>query len=202
MLVTVNGAVPVATFEVSVLATTAPEVTKLPPVTFPVAAITPDAPILPILALPVTFNVPAIFAPVPVTTITLALPATLRLMLPLAAGMFKFELPFETFDTEVMIPVSCEPLPIKKLAAKLPLASRTATVFAVFAVAVLKPSSKSALRFATTVVDVTVSGAVPVAIFETSLDPLMLPVAVRLPVMFKSPGGIVLVLIQAVCALL
>jgi hypothetical protein len=75
-------------------------------------------------------------------------------------------------------------------------------VFAVLAVAVLYPSNKSALRLVTRVVDDTVSGAVPVAIFETSLEPLMLPVAVRLPVIFKSPGGIVLVLIQAVCALL
>jgi hypothetical protein len=123
-------------------------------------------------------------------------------MFPFAAGIFKFELPFETFDTDVMMPVSCEPLPMKKLAAKLPLASRTATVFAVLAVAVLYPSSKSALRLETRVVDDTVSGAVPVATFEINLTPLMLPVAVRLPLTLKSPDGAAAVLIQAVCALL
>ena len=80
--------------------------------------------------------------------------------------MFTFELPFETFETEVMMPDNWLPLPIKKLAAKLPLASRTATVLAVFPDAELNPSSKSALRFETTVVDDTTRGAVPVVTFE------------------------------------
>ena len=52
------------------------------------------APILPTLALPVAFNVPAMFAPVAVTTRTLAVPLTERFMLPAAAGMLTFDVPF------------------------------------------------------------------------------------------------------------
>jgi len=50
------------------------------------------APILPTLALPVTFNVPATLAPVPVTT-RVVLPTAVRLTLPLAVGILTFELP-------------------------------------------------------------------------------------------------------------
>ena len=50
----------------------------------------------PTLALPVTFNVPATFAPVPVTTTIFALPTAEILTLPFAAGIFTFELPFES----------------------------------------------------------------------------------------------------------
>lgn len=75
VLVTVNGAVPVATLEVNVL------------------AITPVAPKLPTLALPVAFNVPDILTPAPVTTKTLAFPTALMFTFPLADGMFTFEFP-------------------------------------------------------------------------------------------------------------
>ena len=61
----------------------------LPVVKIPVAA-----PILPTLALPVTFAVPAIFAPVPVTTKMFAFPIAEMFTFPFAAGMFTFELPF------------------------------------------------------------------------------------------------------------
>ena len=47
----------------------------------------PAVPKLPTLALPVAFNVPAMLAPVPVTTSMFALPATSKLMFPFAAGM-------------------------------------------------------------------------------------------------------------------
>ena len=50
--VTVSGAVPVAIFEVNVLATTAPAVLILPPPILPVAVIKPPVPMLPMLALP------------------------------------------------------------------------------------------------------------------------------------------------------
>ena len=50
----------------------------------------------------------------------------------------------------------------------LPSALRTATVFAVLATAELYPSSKSALRFETKVVEETTNGAVPVEVFEIS----------------------------------
>ena len=65
-----------------------PAVVKLPPVTLPVAlsvvANTPVVPKLAKLALPDALSVPAMFAPVAVTTITLAVPATVIAMLPLA----------------------------------------------------------------------------------------------------------------------
>ena len=48
------------------------------------------------IKLPVAFNVPEIFAPVPVTTNTLALPTALILTLPLATGMFILLLPLLT----------------------------------------------------------------------------------------------------------
>ena len=93
----------------------APAVTKLPPVTLPVATTnpavprlptlalpvtlnvpvnTPDvAPMLPTLALPVALNVPKTLAPVPVTTKTLAFPPTDKFTLPLTAGILTFETP-------------------------------------------------------------------------------------------------------------
>ena len=71
-----------------------PVVLRLPPDTLPVAMISPAVPKLPTLALPVAFNVPATLTPVPVTTATLALPATEMLTLPLAAGILMFVLPF------------------------------------------------------------------------------------------------------------
>ena len=69
---------------------------------------------LPVTKLPVILAVPFIFAPVPVTTNTLALPTADILTLPLAAGMFTLLLPLDT--PEVVIPVKYTPLPVKKLA--------------------------------------------------------------------------------------
>ena len=57
---------------------------------------------------------------------------------------------------------------MKKLADKLPLASRRAIVLAVFADAGVEPCNAFAFKLATTVVDVTASGAVPIATFEIS----------------------------------
>jgi len=62
-----------------------------------------------------------------------------------------------------------------------PLASRTTTVTGLTATEVSYPSSKSAFRFATLVVEVTVSGAVPFAMFETSIDAVTVPVAFKFP---------------------
>ena len=51
---------------------------------------------LPTVVLPVTFKVPAIFAPVPVITNMFALPTALILTFPFAAGMLTLLLPFES----------------------------------------------------------------------------------------------------------
>jgi hypothetical protein len=71
---------------------------------------------LPTVVLPVTFNVPAMFAPVPVIINIFALPATLVVTLPFAVTVtllfpFTIELPALT-----VIPVNKLPLPVKKLA--------------------------------------------------------------------------------------
>jgi len=60
---------------------------------------TPVAPMLFTLALPVTFNVPVIFAPVAVTTNTFAVPATLVVTLPLAPIMSTLLVPFAIEET-------------------------------------------------------------------------------------------------------
>ena len=52
----------------------------------------PDVTIFPTVALPVTFNVPAILAPVPVTT-NVVLPAAVRLTLPLTVGILTLLVP-------------------------------------------------------------------------------------------------------------
>ena len=83
------------------VALTTPAVVKLPPVTLPVATIRPAVPKLPTLALPVAFNVPDIFAPVPVTTIVV-LPADVRLMLPFTVGIVTLDVPLETPDVLIV----------------------------------------------------------------------------------------------------
>ena len=52
------------------------------------------APILPTLALPVAFNVPVMFAPVPVIT-RVVLPTAVMLTLPSAEGIATLEFPLE-----------------------------------------------------------------------------------------------------------
>ena len=104
---TVNGAVPVATFDSNVLATTLPAVVKLPPDTLPVAVINPPVPKLPTLALPVAFNVPATFTPVLVTTTTFAVPVALILTLPFADGILTLLLPFTiVVELEILFPLT------------------------------------------------------------------------------------------------
>jgi hypothetical protein len=65
------------------------------------------APMLPTLALPVAFSVPATLTPVPVITAIFALPALLILTLPFADGILTFELPFES-DVPIGMLVSKE----------------------------------------------------------------------------------------------
>ena len=60
--VTVNGAVPVATFEVSVLATTAPAVLRLPALALPVTASEVNVPTLVMLGCAAVVTVPAVVA--------------------------------------------------------------------------------------------------------------------------------------------
>ena len=140
------------------VAVTTPLVVKFPPLTLPVAVISPPVPKLPTLALPLVFNVPVILAPVEVTFIVAVLP-TIMFTLPPEVGILTFDVPFEI--RSVVSPVSCEPLPIKKLAAMLPLASLSAIVFAVFAVAAAAFDSKLAFKLATSVFEVTRNGVVP-----------------------------------------
>ena len=76
---TTNGAVPVATVDIS-----CPVTAKLPA-----------------LALPVAFRVPDTLTPVPVTTSTLALPFTDVLTLPFETGILTFEVPLA-----ILVPVA------------------------------------------------------------------------------------------------
>ncbi len=55
----------------------------------------------PNVTLPVMFAVPATFIPVPVTTITLALPTALKLIFPFAAGILTVEFPFANTPTKL-----------------------------------------------------------------------------------------------------
>ena len=109
----------------------------------PALVIIPDAVIDTTLAVPV------------IPKLTFALATIVTLLLPLVILV-------------VLKPVNADPLPIKKLALKLPLVSLSAIVLAVFAEAGALPCNALAFKFATTVVDVTTSGAVPVAIVEIS----------------------------------
>ena len=96
-------------------------------------------------------------------------------------------------------------VPLILLPVMLPLVSRTTTVFAVAAVAVSYPSNRSAFKFVTLVVDDTVNGAVPVAMFEISVGAVTLAVAptnatpklptLALPVTFKVPETFIPVLV-------
>ena len=79
--VTTNGAVPIAMLDMSCV-----------PEMLPVA-ITLPVPKLLTFALPVAFNVPAMFTPVPVITATLLVPPTLILTLPLLTGILTLLVP-------------------------------------------------------------------------------------------------------------
>jgi hypothetical protein len=94
-----------------------PPVTTLPTLALPVAVklladitlalliLPPEPPaveMLPAIKLPDTLSVPVIFAPVPVTTKTFALPADEILTLPFAAGILTLLLPFATLDVLIV----------------------------------------------------------------------------------------------------
>ena len=87
--------------------------TKLAPLMLPPVPV-------PTVKLPVTLAVPAIFAPVPVTTTIFALPTAEILTFPFAAGILIFELPFAIVLT--VIPVSADPLPTNPVAVIYPFA--------------------------------------------------------------------------------
>ena len=72
----------------------------------------PEPPVVkfPTTALPVTFNVPAIFAPVPVTT-NVVFPTAVRLILPLVLGIFTLLLPLASAPIKlpaVTLPVTAK----------------------------------------------------------------------------------------------
>ena len=76
-------------------------VNVLAEITFALVMLPPEplpAIILPADKLPVTLAVPLIFAPVPVITTTLALPAALKFILPFTAGMFTLLVPLLIFE--------------------------------------------------------------------------------------------------------
>ena len=137
-------------------------------------------PKLPTLALPDIFAVPVILAPVPVIVIVV-LPTAAIVTLPLAAGILTLLFPFEIELLLTEMPVKAEPFPMKKLALKLPFASRNAIVLAVFAVSVVAPFNKLAFKFATTVFEVTTNGAVPVAILLVNIFANITLAPVKLP---------------------
>ena len=102
MLVTVSGAVPVATFEVSVLATTAPAVFRLPALALPVTAREVNVPTDVMFGCAAVVTVPAVVAlvaapvnaPTNVVEVTLVKPATVVVVLPNASVV----LPNITFE--------------------------------------------------------------------------------------------------------
>ena len=156
---TVKGAVPVATFEVNVLATTAPAVFRLPALALPVTANEVRVPTLVILGCAAVTTVPAVVA------------------LPLNAPT-KVVAVIELFDRLAMRPVlvSSAIFPdaaFAKIRKLFPVPATALTKSATFACATFK--------FATRVVDVTVNGAVPVATFEIKVLAVMLPAVAKLP---------------------
>ena len=154
------------------VAATTPAVVKLPPDTLPVAVIRPAVPKLPTLALPVTDNTP------PVDMLpALALPVTVNEVSEPTLVIFGCAA-VVTVPAVVAAPLS---VAVMMFALKLPSASRITTVFPVAAVAVLNPSSKSAFKFVTLVVDATTNGAVPVATFDSNVEATTLPAVLRLP---------------------
>ena len=73
----------------------------------------PDVTMLPTVALPVTFNVPATLTPVPVTISILALPATLVVTFPFAdTNTLLFPLTI-VLPALTVIPVNKLPFPVK-----------------------------------------------------------------------------------------
>ena len=87
-------------------------------VILPVVATSVAVPKLPAFALPVTFSVPVMFAPVPVTTSMFALPATSKLILPFAAGILTSEFPFARLPTKlpaVTLPVTANEVNVPTL---------------------------------------------------------------------------------------
>ena len=88
------------------VALTDPAVNTLPP-----ALIVLLVSIFPPITLPLPVIVPNTETPVGVNTTTLPTLLTLIVTLALAVLIFKLLPPFTTLDTEVIMPVSCEPLP-------------------------------------------------------------------------------------------
>ena len=90
-----------------------PRVKILPPVIDPVALIKPDVDKFPPVILPFASTVPKILIPDGENTAIFPTVLTDMVTLALAVAIFKLLLPFTTLDTEVIIPVSCDPLPKK-----------------------------------------------------------------------------------------
>ena len=121
--------------------------------------------ILPAERFPDTLAVPVILAPVEVTFIV-ATPPTIMFTLPAETGILTLVEPLEIDapPPPPLMPVRNAPLPIKKLAARLPLASLNAIVLAVFDALDDAPDSKLAFKLATTEVLATNIGAPEVAV--------------------------------------
>lgn len=105
-----------------------PAVNKLPPVIFAadvivdVAEINPAVKMLPPIILPLAETNPVTYSPVGANTAMLPTPLTDIVTLAAAAEILTLLLPFITFETEVIIPVSCDPLPSIKLPVTFPVA--------------------------------------------------------------------------------
>ena len=148
------------------------------------------APMLPTFALPVAFSVPVMLAPVPVTTTTLAVPTEEILTLPLAAGMFMFELPLANAPINVVavIELFAKLLLIPALAhsAILPLVALANITYPVPVPGAVTLMLSATLAYATFKLDtrvvlVTVNGAVPSATFDIRREAVNVPAVLMLP---------------------
>ena len=148
------------------------------------------APMLPTLALPDAFNVPATLTPVAVTTTTLAVPIAEILTLPLAAGMFTFELPFACGP--IKLPTVALPVDRIVPAILMPVAVIT-TTFAVPATSKLMfPPAAGMLtsEFPLARLPMKVFALITLApeILPPDPDPVVILLAERFPVTFAVPS--------------
>ena len=150
--VTVNGAVPVATFDTSVLAVTAP--------------LTPsdvNVPTLVILGCAAVVTVPAVVADVAEPAA-----ATFKLATCVVEVTVNGAVPVATFDTKVeavTVPLTPSDVSVPTLV----ILGCAAVVTVPAVVAEVADPAVATFKFATCVVDVTVNGAVPVATFDISV---------------------------------
>ena len=137
------------------VATTCPPVVRLPPDTLPVATMSPPVPKLPTFALPDTFAVPVMFAPVVVMTRTFAEAPTEVVTFPPEVAMVTLLVPFAINAPELPVMLlSNPPSPWKKFAlARLP---RFALPDEMLPVTVREPRVPTVVRLEVTMLELSV----------------------------------------------